>query len=82
MSDAPTLLVEPNERGGWSLRFKDEPVEARIGNYPTAQDALRVARCNCCHVQIVAPELVPVGERALPGKSPAARLEALFPAHP
>jgi hypothetical protein len=74
---ADKLLVEPNERGGWGLRFAGEPVESRIGNYPTPQDAERVARANCTHVEIVMPKAVEVGIQAMPTKSPAARLAEL-----
>jgi len=50
---ADELLVEPNDRGGWSLRFGDEPEAARIGNYPTPAAAERVARANVSRVRVV-----------------------------
>lgn len=50
-----TILVEPNARGGWSLRFEGEPLEAQMGNHPTATDAERIARLNCTHVRVLHP---------------------------
>ena len=48
-----TLLVEPNSRGGWSLRFEGEPLLKQIGNYATPGAAERIARMNCTHVRVV-----------------------------
>lgn len=53
------LHVEPNARGGWSLRFDGDAPEHAIGNYPTAEDAARIARANVTNVQIHQPQLVP-----------------------
>lgn len=71
------ILVEPNDRGGWGLRFDGDPAEQRFGNYPTPEDAARIARTNCTNVEVVEPKQLPVGERALPGRSVAARLGEL-----
>lgn len=48
------LLVEPNDDGGWSLRFVGEPESARVGNYATPADAERMARRNCTRVRVLA----------------------------
>lgn len=50
---ADEILVERNARGGWSLRFTGDAPDEAMGNYPTADDAARVARLNVTHVRIV-----------------------------
>lgn len=44
------IIVQPNDRGGWSLCF---PGDAPIGNYPTSADAEQVARLNVTHVRVI-----------------------------
>lgn len=53
------LLVEPNARGGWSLRFAGEPLDRQVGNYPTPQDAAHIARLNVTRVRIVDTPALP-----------------------
>lgn len=56
------LYIEPNERGGWSLRFDGDTVEQRIGHYATAEEAVRVAKASCTNVHIIEPKRLPVSD--------------------
>jgi hypothetical protein len=47
----PTVFVEPNDRGGWSLRWDE--TSKQFGNYATPQDAADVARLNFGKVEVV-----------------------------
>jgi hypothetical protein len=72
------LLVEPNARGGWSLRFQGDPLDSQLGNYATPEDAARVARSNCQHVRVVMPEKQQVTAISGLAKSPEARMANLL----
>ena len=66
------IYIEPNDRGGWSLRWEGDDVA--MGNYATPQDAKRIADHNFADVEIVVPPAKPVGIPAMPALSPAARI--------
>ncbi len=53
-NDDIPLVVVPNPRGGWSLRFSDS--QLLIGNYPTAQAAEAYAKTQCTSVRIINPK--------------------------
>ena len=45
------LLVEPNDRGGYQLRFAGH--KKGFGNYATEADALRIAELNFDKVRLI-----------------------------
>jgi hypothetical protein len=70
-------FVEPNNRGGWSIRQENESPEDAVGNYPTPADAARIARHNFGDVEIVEPKPMASGIPALPRQSAEQRLAEL-----
>ena len=65
------LHVEPRENGKWCLRFAGSPVEDRIGNYNTAEEAEKTAKANCSNVKVIMPPIARSGPQAyLPSASP------------
>ena len=50
-NDGEPLLVVPNDRGGFSLRFADSVT--LIGHYPSADAAATYAKTQCQHVRVI-----------------------------
>ena len=44
------IFIEPNDRGGWSLRWEGD--DQQLGNYATPADAERIARLNFADLEI------------------------------
>jgi hypothetical protein len=61
------IVVEPNNRGGWSVRVEDD--SQQLGNYGTAADALRIARLSFSHVRL---GLEPYSAKLVTQAAPAA----------
>ena len=53
VNDDEPLLVVPNDRGGWSLRFTDS--KTLIGHYSSVDEAVTYAHTQCQYVRVIAP---------------------------
>ena len=56
-NDDEPLLVVPNDRGGYSLRFADSTT--LIGHFATSNEAAEYGRSQCRNVRIITPSTQP-----------------------